>query len=219
MNNQSIDLRQMASQLRRPSGDIAPAVAERMNSSNGAVNRKCIDLLELQAGQRVLEIGPGNAAFACEIVGANRDIYYHGLDWSAEMVREAQRLNVEGVRRGTMCFQQGDAAALPFPDSSFDRVLTVHTLYFWEQPREPLREIRRVLKPGGSLCLAFGERDFMETLPFTSYGFTLYHARDVSPLLKDAGFQQVTMHYHWETGPSNAGEQVDKTINIALASS
>ena len=45
--------------------------------------------------------------------------------------------------------------SLPFPDSFFDKVLCVHALYFWKDLDASLREIARVLKPGGCLGLLF----------------------------------------------------------------
>lgn len=211
------DYRQLADQLRCPSGERAPEVARRMNGSNGELNRQCIDRLELAANQRVLEIGPGNAAFAGAIVDAAAGITYTGLDWSGDMVQQARAGNAEAVARGAMDFRQGDAARLPFDAGSFDRALSVHTLYFWEQPLGPLAEIRRVLRPGGLFCLAFGDRDFMEDLPFTGFGFRLYRRADVQALLDDSDFQRVDWLLHRETGQGNAGDSVDKIVNIALA--
>ncbi|WP_240386149.1 hypothetical protein, partial [Campylobacter jejuni] len=59
-----LDAISLAAQLRQPHGDAALAVADSMNRSNGALNRAAIGLLAVSAGERILEIGPGNAAFA-----------------------------------------------------------------------------------------------------------------------------------------------------------
>jgi ubiquinone/menaquinone biosynthesis C-methylase UbiE len=214
----SIAPRELAAQLRCPGGQDGPEVARRMNTANGALNRHCIELLGLEPGHRVLEIGPGNGAFAGEVVGAAEGVSYVGLDWSADMVAAARRGNPDGVAQGGMHFQQGDSAQLPFAASAFDRVLSVHTLYFWERPANHLAEIRRVLRPGGRLCLAFGERRFMQDLAFTSFGFTLYEPAQVETMLAEAGFQQVAIQSRRETGSSNTGEVIDKVVSIALAS-
>jgi SAM-dependent methyltransferase len=54
---------------------------------------------------------------------------------------------------------------LPFEDETFDKIFTVNTVYFWENPVEFLNEIYRVLKDDGTFVLTFGQRDFMEKLP------------------------------------------------------
>ncbi len=119
----------LAAQLRRPAGADAEATGARMNEANAAVNRRAIALLGVAAGQAVLEIGPGNGAFVPELLISTGSRYV-GLDWSPEMVAAAQRRNAQAVAAGRARFVEGDAAALPFRDAAFDRVLSVNTLYF-----------------------------------------------------------------------------------------
>lgn len=209
----------LASQLRRPSGRDASDVGRRMNEANRAVNHECIALLQITQADRVLEIGPGNGAFASDIASSAEGVCYTGLDWSAEMVAEAGRLNEELIRQGRARFREGSADRLPFPSDSFDKVLTVHTLYFWEHPDRNLAEIHRVLKPGGLFCMAFGDRAFMKDLPFVPYGFTLYDVARAETILRETGFGILNVQQHTEIGRSNTGEEVEKLINIVLCTS
>jgi len=187
-----------------------------MNESNSGVNRACIALLRMQPGDRVLEIGPGNGAFVADIVGAAPDVSYAGLDLSEDMVHEAEDRNGELVAAGRAVFRQGSSDQLPFDTGVFDKALTVHTLYFWEEPDAHLEEIRRVLKPGGLFCIGFGDREFMQDLPFVPYGFTLYDAVEAKTLLEASGFRVLQRQKLQERGRSNTGEVVDKVINILL---
>ena len=75
-----------------------------------------------------------------------------------------------------------DGGSLPFADASFHAAVSVNTVYFWQAPQAVLAELSRVLRPGGRLCLNFCERAFMQSLPFTGYGFTLYDAADIRRL-------------------------------------
>ncbi len=87
---------------------------------------------------------------------------------------------------------KGSAAELPFADGSVDRLLTVHTLYFWPDPEAGMAEIARVLAPGGRLCVAIQPRDeVMEGDPLHDHGFTLYGASELRALLAGAGFTSV----------------------------
>jgi ubiquinone/menaquinone biosynthesis C-methylase UbiE len=81
-----------------------------------------------------------------------------------------------------------DAAALPFPDASFERVLCVNTIYFWPDPARALREIHRVLKPGGRLVLGYGSKAFLRLNPLTWFGFRVYSDGKTRRLLEEAGF-------------------------------
>lgn len=208
--------RDLAAQLRCPSGASAARVARQMNESNGGVNRACIALLRVQRGERVLEIGPGNGAFVADIAGAAPDVSYAGLDLSEHMVHEAEDLNGELVAAGRAVFRHGSSDEIPFDTAAFDKALTVHTLYFWDEPDTHLREIRRVLKPDGLLCIGFGDREFMQDLPFVPYGFTLYDAAEAEALLAASGFRVLQRQALHERGRSNTGEIVDKVINILL---
>lgn len=189
MQNPEIDLRAVAGQLANPSGEFGIEIARRMNESNGAMTEQAIAYTAIVAGDRVLEIGPGNGKFATLVLGCAPDVYYTGVDISDTMIAQATSLNQEGVDLGNVQFELINGVDLPFEDYTFDKVFTVNTLYFWEDPLKNLAEIYRVLKPGGVFCLAFSSKAFMQTLPFTAYGFTLYEPVEVQQLLKEANFQ------------------------------
>jgi SAM-dependent methyltransferase len=115
------------------------------DSALGEVARQTVapmlDAARVTRGMQVLDIccGPGMLA-----AGAlQRGAVAMGLDFSAEAVELARRL----VRNGR--FQQGDAQALQFPASSFDAVLCGYGLMHLPEPAAALREVLRVLRPGG----------------------------------------------------------------------
>lgn len=206
----------LAAQLRRPQGEAGAVVAASMNKANQSVNQRSISLLAVSAHEQILEIGPGNAAFAADIVNAAPGVHYTGIDWSADMVSAARLLNSELITQQRASFYQGDARQIPFADNAFDKILSVHTLYFWKDPVGVLAEIARLLKPGGLFCLAWSDQSFMEKLPFTAYGFTLHGIASVQSLLATASLA-ITCHTEFtERGLSNTGETVDKIIHIIL---
>lgn len=204
----------LARQLRRPSGDDAAEVGRNMNASNGPLNLRCIAQLACTAGDRVLEIGPGNGGFVRPLLEAAPALDYTGVDWSDAMVVEARAGNADLVAAGRVRFLQGSSAALPFADAAFDRVLAVHTLYFWEPPAPHLTEIARVLRQGGRLCIAFGDAGFMRGLPFTAHGFRLYTLEHARETIAAAGLCVLDAVAHRESGLSNTGGTVDKLVHI-----
>lgn len=93
-----------------------------------------------------------------------------------------------------MELQHGDSAHLPYADCRFDKVYSLHTLYFWSAPAEHLREIHRVLKPDGLLAIGFapGEDTLVRAhFPATVYRF--YITDEVRGLLQEAGFSGLKM--------------------------
>ncbi|MEM9944231.1 MAG: class I SAM-dependent methyltransferase [Planctomycetota bacterium] len=207
----------VSEQLRCPSGNQGSKSAFKMNANNRATNLFAIKELAIADSDFVLEIGPGNGAFVADILKVCPNIQYRAVDWSEDMVNEAIRLNFPLVRTGQVKFVLGQSDRLPFSDNQFNKALSVHTIYFWDQPQNHFKEIARVLKPGSRLCLAFGQYDFMEKLSFTKFNFQLYHRAEVIQLLEKAGFKIEKTLMHEECGESNSGERVEKQIEVILA--
>jgi ubiquinone biosynthesis O-methyltransferase len=108
------------------------------------------DLAGPLAGKRVLDVGCGDGAYSIE--AAKRGAVVTGIDTSVEMLAAARRRAEEaGVR---IAFVEGDARKVPFADGSFDIVLAVTVLCFVRDADLAVREMTRVLVPGGHLVLA-----------------------------------------------------------------
>jgi SAM-dependent methyltransferase len=103
------------------------------------------------AGRSVLEIGLGYGTVAEFLARAGAD--YHGLDIAAGPVEMARHrlASVPGARPEQA--QQGSALDLPFPDASFDRVVSIGCLHHTGDLGRAVAEVRRVLRPGGELLI------------------------------------------------------------------
>jgi len=146
---QSLSLAEQARQLRDPEGDTGLAVAAWLNETNRQANAQAVALLQLQPGNRVLEIGFGNGRTVPDVVTQAAGVRYAGIDISPTMVDEATRFNAALVAAGRASFHLGSAESLPFADSSFDRVFSIGVTHFWRDPARSLAEIHRVLRRGG----------------------------------------------------------------------
>jgi SAM-dependent methyltransferase len=102
----------------------------------------------------VLEVGFGHGATIGRLAAAVSGGWVAGVDPSAEMCRMAARRNRRAIEDGRVVLHQASAEALPFAEASFDKVLLVHTVYFWPDLGRPFREIARVLRPGGRVVVA-----------------------------------------------------------------
>jgi SAM-dependent methyltransferase len=103
----------------------------------------------LEPGQYVLDVACGTGVLACaaaDRVGSGGAVM--GLDPSEEMLAVARRKN------DTIEWRLGRAEAIPFPDGSFDAVVSQFGFMFFEDKPAGLREMMRVLRPGGHLAVA-----------------------------------------------------------------
>lgn len=111
------------------------------------------------AGERVLDVacGTGLVAFeAARAVGPDGRVF--GIDLSGQMV-DAARLQSSKKALSNVGFARMDAESLALPDASFDLALCALGLMYLPDPERALREMRRVLRPGGRMALAvWGER-------------------------------------------------------------
>ena len=106
-------------------------------------------VIDVDAGEAALDVGCGTGSYTIELAKLGADVV--GIDSSEEMLAwariKAQKADIEAS------FMAADATNLPFPDSSFDTVISNGLLCFLKEPEKALIEMRRVLKPGGRLVV------------------------------------------------------------------
>ena len=112
------------------------------------VQQGAFDALELTEHDRLLDVGCGTGAASRKAAAIARSVV--GVDLSAEMLREAE-LIAGGLDNVT--FMQADAEALPLADASFTTVLCTNSFHHYPDPGDALREMARVLAPGGRLVI------------------------------------------------------------------
>lgn len=101
-----------------------------------------------------LDVGTGPGYVAAEVARDRPALRMVGLDLAAAMVAQAHRYAAWVRVDGRALWPQADGQRLPFPDDSFDLVLSSFALHHWHEPLRVLDEIARVLRPGGRYYLA-----------------------------------------------------------------
>ncbi|MDZ7847626.1 MAG: class I SAM-dependent methyltransferase [Owenweeksia sp.] len=206
------DMEEIGRQLACPSGSAGIEMGETMNRSNQGMTRHSIEFLELADHQQVLELGHGNAGHLPALLEKARGLRYRGLEISETMQREARQKNQSLAHCAR--FDLYDGENIPFSHHTFDRIFSVNTVYFWQDPVKLLTEISRVLKPQGLLVLGFAQKEFMEQLPFTGAPFKLYNADDVLALTKGLPLAKPVVQNHNEKVQSKAGEWVERPYSL-----
>ena len=185
--------RWLDNQLRQPKGLLSKWIGIYMQRGNDSINRWTTDLLEIEESDVLLEVGIGNGSTLHRIVASTKVRKIFGLDLSDEMIKEAEKLNKEYIADGTVVLHKGNVISLPYKDSFFDKVISVHTLYFWTDINQGFSEIHRVLKPGGKLYLSITDKSQMEKMKRTK-NFHLIKTEEIEKLLANHMFQTITLH-------------------------
>ncbi len=187
--------KKLAAQLRRPSGFLAKKVGDSMNISNSALYDFALDTLQLADGDAILEIGFGNGKTFPRLFSRSPGIRVTGLDFSPDMVKQARRNNAALLQSGRLKLVEGVSNRMPFPDHQFDKIFCINVLYFWDNPQEHLREVRRVLKPGGTFYPFIRSKESMQTMPFTQFGFLVKEEKEWLEEIRKAGFEVEVLRF------------------------
>lgn len=150
--------------------------------SNQQRNIWAVSLLEVRPADRVLEVGFGPGLAIAEFARRATRGHVHGIDHSEVMVRRASRRNRAAIRAGRVELVHAPVDRLPDFGGPLDVILAVNSLGFWTEPVERLRDLRRLLRPGGRIALVSQPRCPGATRDTTKA------AHELQDLLTRAGF-------------------------------
>jgi|SRR2546430_1779438 len=121
-------------------------------------NRKqdeILQLLDVSPGNRVLEVGFGPGRLIGLLAARTDAAIIYGADPSPVMCDAAGRANRAGIEAGRIVLSRGTAERTGLADGSVDRVVTVNNVAIWPDLDAGVRELRRVLAPGGTAAIAW----------------------------------------------------------------
>lgn len=200
--------RYLAQQARSPFGFFGKLVAPRVyNYENNAMENFGLKLMDPDEDEHILEIGFGNGRLISELMPQIDSGEVHGIDISDEMIEVAKARNDRWVNHGKLTFQKASIEEIPYATDTFDSVFTCNTIYFWPNPKQNLREVKRVLKSGGRFFCAFRPRNEMESFNSVvgenkDIFKNLYTTNETKQLFSSAGFRNPTVYTAQDNGES-----------------
>lgn len=187
-----------AAQCGNPKGIIGKAMTWGMNRANKVMYHGIIENLKPSEGMKILDIGFGNG-YLEKLIYREAKCSIYGIDISEDMVKTACVNNKKGVADGNIHLAIGDCCSLTFEDNSFDTVVTMNTIYFWNDTIQGLQEIYRVLKENGVFYNAVLTKESLDKVFYTKNGFKKFEQREYVEMGKQVGFKNISF--------KNLGEQ------------
>lgn len=159
-------------------------------------HEKLLSVAHIPAKARILDVGCGTGQFAFRLLAANPAATLVGLDLSECMLAQAATNCARCADRLTLV--HGDSEHMPFADGTFDVITCIHSFHHYPHQAAVLREMRRVLKPGGELLILDADRDgwwgwFVYDWVVKSIEGLVHHcsARQFRELFRGAGFAEI----------------------------
>jgi ubiquinone/menaquinone biosynthesis C-methylase UbiE len=179
----------------RFSGLTGLLAAASMTVGRGGDAQLAAELGRVGPDDIVVDVGCGPGAAARH--AARRGARVTGVDPAAVMLRVARAL----TRSSNVRYVEGSAEAIPLPDDFATVLWSIATVHHWRDIDEGLREVRRVLRPGGRF-VAIERLTQPDAAGIASHGWTAEQAGEFTRACANHGFRDVTIE-----GPHRAGRR------------
>jgi ubiquinone/menaquinone biosynthesis C-methylase UbiE len=197
----------LVGQCRRPHGWLGRWFLRNMNKRHSLLTDWGLSHIAIPPAGALLDIGCGGGRTLQKLAAAAPQAHICGVDHSPDSVATSSQLNAAAIARGQVEIRQGSVSSLPWPDATFTLATAVETHFFWPNLPGDVREVLRVLEPGGQFILiaevykGSGKTaaQMMEKYSQVS-GMTLLTADGHRALLADAGFTAVQVFENHDKG-------------------
>ena len=140
-------------QFRQPSGLFGRFNLWTMNRRHSRLTDWGLSHVKVARDATILDVGCGGGRTIHKLAALAPAGRVYGVDFAPTSVAASRSFNQSLVETGRVVVEQASVSRLPFADRMFDLVTAVETHFYWPDLANDLREIRRVLKPGGSVAL------------------------------------------------------------------
>jgi ubiquinone/menaquinone biosynthesis C-methylase UbiE len=140
------------SQCQKPRGWLGRLTLWNMNSRHSKVTDWGLEHVSVGKHDTILDIGCGGGRTVSKLAASNQGKVY-GIDYSEESVAASKKTNARWIEKGRVEILHGSVSQLPFPDGTFDLVTAVETHIWWPNLAADMKEVFRVVKPGGKLVI------------------------------------------------------------------
>ncbi len=145
--------KKVLSQCQRPSGWRGRFTLWSMNRRHSKLTDWGLEHLSIGSDDTILDAGCGGGRTVAKLADLASSGHVYGIDYSAASVATARKVNRQLIDAGRVKIQEASVSELPFADGTFDLVTAVETHFWWQDLSGGMREVFRVLKPGGRMAV------------------------------------------------------------------
>ena len=169
-----------------------------MNITHSGLTDWGLSHVSVGRADRILDVGCGGGRTVQKLAQVASGGHVSAVDYSSASVSVARQTNAESIAAGRVTVEQASVTALPFTDRTFDLVTAIETHYYWPNLEGSMREILRVLKPGGTFALIAEtvkdrQPNPLYRLAMPLLGATYLTTNEHANLLRRAGFVDVVV--------------------------
>jgi ubiquinone/menaquinone biosynthesis C-methylase UbiE len=124
-----------------------------MNMSHSGLTDWGLKHVLIEKRFTILDVGCGGGRTIQKLAAVATEGMLYGIDYAKGSVAASRGKNAQLIRAGRVEIKQASVSQLPFPENKFDLVTAVETHYYWPDLVKDMREILRVLKPGGTMVI------------------------------------------------------------------
>lgn len=209
--------KELAEQLRCPSGNQVSEFGNKMYQSNFNMIDKTINLLNSKENSTILELGFGNGSHITKLFEKYRIDNYYGLEISEAMINEASKLNMKLIEERKLKLNRIENDTMNLKSNTFDYCFSINTIYFWNDLSNYFEQFYNVLKNEGELFLTFIQKESAEKQSFTQYNFNLYTETEIIELLQKANFKHIEPFHFEENAVSKNSAEMQRKFTIIKA--
>ena len=143
----------LLNQVRKPTRWVGRLYVWLMNLSHSNLTDWGMKHVQIEKQFTILDVGCGGGRTVQKLAALAAEGKVYGVDYAKGSVAASRGKNARLIDEGRIEIQEASVSQLPFPDSNFDLVTAVETQYYWPDVVNDMKEILRVLKPGGKLVV------------------------------------------------------------------
>jgi SAM-dependent methyltransferase len=183
-------------QVRKPWPVLGLPFLRGMNVSHSALTDWGLTHVCIERRSTILDVGCGGGRTIEKLANLASEGSVDGIDYSTASVWASRKTNADLIAAGRARVAHASVSQLPFADGTFDLVTAVETQYYWPDLPRDMREVRRVLKPGGTLLVIAetykgGRTDRYQWPVMKLIGSTHLSADDQRALFSEAGYVNI----------------------------